>query len=345
MVVARFVNGFLIWIFFKVKFITKPSKLEYADPIRFPKTFCAVIIKGCNLPPEMDPERWWNSFGKMRTKEIVTKIRNDKITGLKWEFFGKWGGFLNCYISWFILSILKAFCKSLMKEEGGSERLNELHSFFYTRSMRSDPDIYKDFFNIFVRQIVGRREFDANCAQWVEGCSENDIASVSDEALALLCFENQFEVWQDVWQKSKGKICPISRKDEYPQDWITTKFTKYTTKRDEKGMPIDTKDKSWTNKGFERFNELFKKVMKDRRDNPTFMSTFMTWKRENSKKMIGNDEGSKQEPPDVSDTLFYNPDEWNQESFTPEPNNDLPKQSEQQNQGKGKSKRRLKMND
>ena len=79
---------FCLFWHWKVKFITKPSKLEYADPQTNPDTFCAFIIKACNLPPEMDPKEWWNSFGKSKTREKLTKLRNDRITGLKWEFYG-----------------------------------------------------------------------------------------------------------------------------------------------------------------------------------------------------------------------------------------------------------------
>ena len=72
----------------KVKFITKAEKLNYYDPVQFPNTFCAFIIKGINLPPDINPENWWNTFGKARTKERLTKLRNDKIVGLKWAYYG-----------------------------------------------------------------------------------------------------------------------------------------------------------------------------------------------------------------------------------------------------------------
>ena len=73
-----------------MKFITKPEKLYYYDPEKYPRTFCSFIIKGINLPPDIDPENWWNTFGKAKTKERLTKLRNDKIVGLKWAYYGKW---------------------------------------------------------------------------------------------------------------------------------------------------------------------------------------------------------------------------------------------------------------
>ena len=73
----------------KVKFITRPEKLNYYNPDQFPKTFCAFIIKGINLPSDVNPQNWWDTFGKARTRERLTKLRNDKITGLKWAYYGK----------------------------------------------------------------------------------------------------------------------------------------------------------------------------------------------------------------------------------------------------------------
>ena len=133
----------------------------------------------------------------------------------------------------------------------------------------------------------------------------------------MLCFENQIDIWKDVWEKSKGQICPISRKEEYPQEWITTKTTKYTTKYDAKGMSIDTKDKSWTAKGIRRFNELFLEVQKDRLHHPNFIEDFIAWKQINLKKSSGSVSSSKDSLPDVNDDLFYDPDNLNKDNFTP----------------------------
>ena len=95
---------------------------------------------------------------------------------------------------------------------------NKLHAEFYVDNMRDENGHYFEFFNVFVRQVVSKKEFDASCLTWKKGDKDNDIATISDEALALLCFENQFEVWQDVWQKSNGEIRPIPKNEPYPQE-------------------------------------------------------------------------------------------------------------------------------
>ena len=185
--------------------------------------------------------------------------------------------------------MFQEFCKLLQSEDeeinpfGPGEYENHGPDYFASEK-RGDALRYKYFYNIFVRQIVGKKEFDTSCRDWSEGDAESNIATVSDEALALLCFENQIEVWKDVWRKSEGKIRPISRNEKYPEEWISTKKTMYTTKYDAKNMPIDTKDKCWTAKGIERYNELFLEVKKDRKESPKFIEEFIAWKQSTSKK-------------------------------------------------------------
>ena len=186
---------------------------------------------------------------------------------------------------------------------------------YFSEEKRENFDRYKYFYNIFVRQIVGKKEFDNSCCDWSEGDPESNIATISDEALALLCFENHLEVWKDVWEKSEGQIRPISKNEDYPQDWISTKTTKYTTKYDAKGMPIDTKDKTWTAAGIERFNTLFLEVKKNRKEFPDFLCKFIAWKQSSSKKSAGSVTSSKDNLPDANDDLFYDPDDLNLESL------------------------------
>lgn len=185
--------------------------------------------------------------------------------------------------------------------------------------MRSDFDTYKHFYYRFVRSIVGRREFDLVIANWNTGQCEGTLATISDEALALLSFENGFDVWKDVYERSGGKIRPIPREEEYPKEWISNKETKYTTRRDAKGAPVDTKDKSWTAEGILRFNELLAVVARDRKKNPYFIEKFIEWKKTDGMGMGDWNKGTREEEnfPTAHHTLFHNPDNLNELSFTP----------------------------
>lgn len=130
-------------------------------------------------------------------------------------------------------------------------------------------------------------------------------------------------MWKDVWEKSKGQIRPVSKKEEYPQEWISTKTTKYTTKYDAKGMSINTKDKTWTAKGIKRFNDLFREVQEDRSCFSNFIEDFIIWKQSSFKKSSGSVSSIKDSLPDVNDDLFYDPDDLNKDSYTPDSRNDL----------------------
>ena len=83
-------------------------------------------------------------------------------------------------------------------------------------------------------------------------------------------------------------------------------------------MPIDTKDKTWTVKGIERFNELFKEVQEDRKEYPDFIQEFINWKQSNSKKPSASVSSIKDSLPDVNDDLFNDPGHLNKESYTPD---------------------------
>ena len=211
------------------------------------------------------------------------------------------------------------FCKWMINNhDDGEDQLGDHHALFYTQKMREDPDNYNHFYNVFVRGIVGKKEFDMACQKWTETSVEKQIATVSDEALALLCFENHLDVWKDVWEKSEGQIRKITKNEEYPKEWISTKITKYTTKRDSKGMPIDTKDKSWTIAGITRFNDLFGLIHKDCKKHPEFIHNFIEWRKSTQKKVSSvQDLSSKSCFPDAKDSLFHDPDDLNVESFTP----------------------------
>lgn len=214
---------------------------------------------------------------------------------------------------------------------------NSFHPEGFKKSMRSDFDNYKHFVYRFVRCIVGRREFDLVIANWKIGQKEDTLATVSDEALALLSFENNFDVWEDVYDKSKGEIRPIPRDMEYPKEWISEKSTKYTTKRDAKGKPIDTNDKSWSAEGILRYNELLKVVARDRMRNPEFIEKFIEWKKHEGDFSPGNSgkvERDESDFPIAHHTLFHNPDNLNELSFTPVKN--LSKRSGSKAHGKSR---------
>jgi hypothetical protein len=64
------------------------KKLATYDAKTNPRTYCAVITKGCNLPATTDPVNWWESVAKREVRKTIHQLRSDRLTALKWDYFG-----------------------------------------------------------------------------------------------------------------------------------------------------------------------------------------------------------------------------------------------------------------
>ena len=83
------VRNFVAKHFFPcVKFITKKSKLAYHSADFNPKSFCAVVTTGCNLPPNVDVATWWEVLAKKEVAKKISQLRADRLTSLKWNYYG-----------------------------------------------------------------------------------------------------------------------------------------------------------------------------------------------------------------------------------------------------------------
>lgn len=92
--------------------------------------------------------------------------------------------------------------------------------------------------------VIGKREWNMiKCFHMV-----SDRVSISDEAYTLLLLENVYEKW-------------LKLKPQQPGEKQTIVKGKYTNP--EKGASNE-KYKGWTVKGFERYNELYKNVERNR---------------------------------------------------------------------------------
>jgi hypothetical protein len=85
------IRNFVTQDFFrKVKFITKKEKLAYYSPITNPMSYCAIVTRGCHLPPGINPVTWWETVARRVVNKKVNQLRSDKMTALKKQYFGKW---------------------------------------------------------------------------------------------------------------------------------------------------------------------------------------------------------------------------------------------------------------
>jgi hypothetical protein len=147
-------------------------------------------------------------------------------------------------------------CTELRKEceEDGNDMPN-IDNWLTLRN--NEHGWYTKFFEVFIVHVVGAAKFRNKVAtQFV-----SSFVTVGDEAFALLVLENCEEKWMDMYDKKETK---------------SYKKNKYTDggKSSQGGRSRNLK--GWSNKGLNRFNELYRLVKVDRaRKDVAFEGTFL----------------------------------------------------------------------
>ena len=150
------------------------------------------------------------------------------------------------------------------------DRITDFIPSYLVKNMRSDYEIYSVFYKTFIPTIVGKRFFGSMMNELNPNSqNESPLCTVSDEALALLGFENGFKVWKDVWVKSEGAIRHIRKDEKVPPQFMSDKATKYTTHYNADGT-VNSHYRFWSIEGIERFNALRGKIKESRAKHPKF---------------------------------------------------------------------------
>ena len=107
--------------------------------------------------------------------------------------------------------------------------------------------MYYDFIHFFVSAVIGKMDYKRkSCSMLL-----SKYATVSDEAFALLNFENNIDTWMDMGITGDTKTSKVPRK--------------YTNGGSAKGKNGTSQhNKGWSDEGLCRFNELFDLVEKNR---------------------------------------------------------------------------------
>ena len=111
--------------------------------------------------------------------------------------------------------------------------------------LRGTPARYTNFLDRFVRQVVGARKFD----KWAVGLRISAFVKISDEAFAMLVYENQEDRWKQML------------KDKTTKSTIAAKWTDGGKPKGDTGR--SRKAKGWDNSGILRFNKLCELVQAD----------------------------------------------------------------------------------
>jgi hypothetical protein len=153
--------------------------------------------------------------------------------------------------------------------------------------MRQDYEAYSVFYTKFVRAIVGKRVFSQRLRSMTMG---EEIATVSDEALTMLGFDNNIAMWDDIWDISGGEIRTVRHDETIPDKFQSKLLPRYTrTSWMDADNKQNTEDKRWNSDGITRFNELRQLVIRDRKANPDFKTRWLQEVRNASKGKLDND--------------------------------------------------------
>lgn len=116
--------------------------------------------------------------------------------------------------------------------------------------LREDPDIMEYILDELVILVVGKPTFKRKVA------TENveKFVTVSDEAFAVLAYENMYDTAKSIGHNMKtnpGMSLSEASDGAYPTKWTSNR----------RGAK---RNQGWDNKGIERYNQLYKKVKEDR---------------------------------------------------------------------------------
>ena len=73
------------YIFPKMKFVHQDLDLDYTER---KKSLCRLLIRDCNIGPNVDKRIWWAEANKW-VRCRIANLRNDKNTSMKWAFMGE----------------------------------------------------------------------------------------------------------------------------------------------------------------------------------------------------------------------------------------------------------------
>src|SRR5687767_3144502 len=137
-------------------------------------------------------------------------------------------------------------------------------------TQRNDLQMYTDFFSLFIGFVIGKKRFEGLCFR--ENLST--FVTISDKALALLIFENNYDRWIDMgknnnWASSsvRPKYTTGGNANQTPKS--SKKKNKASTKKsveennDNKGSTC-AKYQGWSIEGLRKYNKLFDAIRAER---------------------------------------------------------------------------------
>jgi hypothetical protein len=117
----------------------------------------------------------------------------------------------------------------------------------WSEMMRNFGAYAENFYTYIVKAIVGKRTLKKRLQSMAEG---TEIATVSDEAMALLGVEKGHRVWDDKFVRSERKIRHVRNDETYPPEWATDVLPQFTrASKDDPSVEGNMENKCWNKAG------------------------------------------------------------------------------------------------
>ena len=139
--------------------------------------------------------------------------------------------------------------------------------------LRKQQDAYYIFYKTFLPVVCKKTVFDENLLD-TRKKKEKNVVTYSDEAFALLCFENYYEWYCDIYQHWNGQPPNKNGKKKVWESDVRPPYSRgggimYSNGKKETG-------RGWLPSGVARFNELYDMVRQNRKQYPNFFNYFRT---------------------------------------------------------------------
>ena len=132
--------------------------------------------------------------------------------------------------------------------------------------LRASPTDYTFFCDFLLGCVTGMKRF----AKDSRSRNISEIATVSDEAFALVLLDNNYKVWLDMVSNGITKGSTVD--------------PEYTNGGNSMSNGRSRKYKGWSDAGIDQYNALFDRVQEDRTERPDFEKSYLEKKKEDWKK-------------------------------------------------------------
>jgi hypothetical protein len=200
------------------------------------------------------PDKW--VFFKDVVKDCIRVRRANSNAGIKHEYLGKPSMHVMTYTATYDNSHTRS--KAALKENDDTVPLPGMRNMLAMRKLGNNTvnEAYLYFCEKFLKYVVGVQSFNR---AWKKNVPISEMATPTDEALALLLLENSHLRWSAEFAKAeRGEV--IAKEDK------TLPMPLYTRLNGSQGG-FTRKYCGWSENGIARFNELYEMVKKDRLNN------------------------------------------------------------------------------